>query len=134
MPPEVPFQPTEEHLGYPAKMPHLDVLILSVIRDGVGKDVLHLHVHYLKTIQELLRFLLRVNIRDRAPFLDLRITRNQLINTPELSLTIDKQNPQDFPGITVVHHDLDGAPRFDIMANLLDDLFWMGCMVDNTER
>src|ERR1043166_4056650 len=77
MPTKVPLQPAEERLGYPTKIPNLGVRILLVVRNRVREDVIDLHVHYLKAIQELFGFLLRVNISDWAPFLCLRITSNQ---------------------------------------------------------
>src|SRR5215211_6209450 len=106
MPTKVPLQPAEERLGHPAEIPHLGVLVLPVVTNGVGKDVSHLYIYYLKPSQELLGFLLRVHIRDRTPFLRLGITRYQLINTPELAFAIGEQDPQDFPGIAVIYHDL----------------------------
>src|ERR1019366_10377456 len=76
----------------------------------------------------------RTTIGHRTPGLRFRVIRHQPVQLPELPLPVYQQNPENLPGPAVIDHDLDGALRRHILADLIEHAVGIGRMVNHAER
>src|SRR5579864_4920723 len=109
MPSEMPFHPARQPLRRPTPGPRLHVSVLHVFRNPIWKDVVHESFSEVKAgrLNQPTSFFLRVGVSHRASRLRLRVLGNKLPQPPELTFSVAHKDPEHFPGITVVDHELD---------------------------
>ncbi len=135
MPPETVFERSKDAARQPAKVPDLSIAVLHVILDLIRKNVIHANIIDTPSVvfKQAPAFGPRVAVGHRTTSLRLGIIGDEFFEFPELPFAIGQQDPQNFPGPAVIHHDFHGASRFHKCAQLIENAAGIGCVVDDAE-
>src|SRR4249920_1087043 len=135
MPAQRSLQRAEPAARQPLEIPMLTIAVIDVIGGSIGENVFYIDPIDGESIrfEQPLGVPVAVSVSHWTAGLGFGVPGHDFVGIPKASLSLQRHDPEHFPGIAIINHQLQSALRGEIRPQLSQDPFWMRTMMDHAE-